>query len=126
VTLPPLVTIEGYVAITALVPPAVAVVFTLALAGARSRMPGGGPRLFKALWLQSVGLIFGFLAARLLWDTFFGAPQSQTIEENLITLLCVLPASVGSAWLFRRLPWTAQLVRDLAAAMRRPTNYGKA
>ncbi len=91
-------------------------------------MPGGAARLFKALWLQSAGIVAGLLLADLVWDVAFGAPAPNTIAANALVVTCAVFSTTASTWLFRRLPRTAQLVRDLAAAVRppSPTNPGKA
>jgi hypothetical protein len=127
-SLPTLTTLAGYAAIAAVVPPLTSAAVLAVLPRAKARMPGGAARFFRALWLQGAGIIVGFLAVKVVWDTLVGGPPPNSIGYNALVIMCALAASAGSAWLFRRLTWTAPLVRDLAATMRpnRPTNLGKA
>jgi hypothetical protein len=115
-----------YVLIVAVIPPAISAVMLLFVPRARGRMPGGATRLFRAFWLQSVGVVLGVVLAKLLGTTV-EAPSSST-EHDVLLAICVFAASVGSAFVFRRLPWTATLVRDFSVAVRphSQTNSGKA
>jgi hypothetical protein len=102
----------------ALVSVAMAGASTLVLRATRARMPGGWTRLFMAYWVQNAVMISGLLAAGLAWSWIFGAPEHRTLVEAFVLLSIVLGTPFGLDWLLRRLPWTAKLIQDLAAARR--------
>ena len=117
----------GLAVIAFLAPTVTSALMVLVLPGTRAKMAGGGPRLFKAVWLWSASLVTGFSVAGLVSDRTFGALPRNTIAHDVFIVLCSVLVAGAVLWLFGRLPRTASLLRDLGVAMRRrPTNFGKA
>jgi hypothetical protein len=96
---------------------------------ARSLMPGGPQRLFKAVWLQGFAMMMVFFAFRFAARAFGVVEAMPGWADNLLSGLSAGLASLVSYFALRRLPWTAKLATDLLEAQgraRRASHTGKA